>query len=150
MVFPNLRHWFLCHPQSLVGCANFFCPDFYNSSVDNFTMHLHFYWVQGFVLFCFVLVQEDLLKQMSLEELFVWERYSVLERVICFKEKWQNCLPLSAGIDQLRLNQFFFRHEFCVWLLVSPYGIRYYSIPPQSNQVVRFAALVTYLYNPFC
>lgn len=107
MVFPSLRHWFLCHPQSLVGCANFFCPDFYNSSVDNFTMHLHFYWVQGFVLFCFVLVQEDLLKQMSLEELFVWERYSVLERVICFKEKWQNCLPLSAGIDQLRLTSFF-------------------------------------------
>lgn len=107
MVFPSLRHWFLCHPQSLVGCSKFFRPDFYNSSVGNFTMHLHFYWVQGFALFCFVLVQEDLLKQMSLEELFVWERYSVLERVICFKEKWQNCLPLSAGIDQLRLTSFF-------------------------------------------
>lgn len=42
----------------------------------------HFYWVQGFVLFCFVFIQEDLLKQVPLEEVFVSVSYTVLERVI--------------------------------------------------------------------
>lgn len=116
MVFPCLCHWFVCHPPSL-GVQNFSVLIFISvawiilACIWDEKMSLpyifHFYWVQGFVLFCFVFIQEDLLKQVPLEEVFVSVSYTVLERVIFLWVEVAELPPLRADIDQLRLNPFF-------------------------------------------
>lgn len=129
----------------------FFCPDFYISNLGDFSMYMGL----GNVL---TLNLPLLLSTRIWSVLFSCKgiclnKYSW--RSACLSElqcAWKEWFALSGSsriaffgcwLWPIEDKSIFSDLNYVLWLLVSLHDIRSYSIPPQPNQVVRSAMLVT-------